>query len=73
LSSYREKIEITGLDCLVLAGKFKWILIELRNERKTLWRRIRREVEEEIENTDSVAPKPLVNIGHIGRLDGVQS
>lgn len=48
LSSYVEHKQITGLDCLRLDHKLAWAIKELRDERKTLWRRVRKEVEEEI-------------------------
>ena len=58
LSSYVEHKQITGLECLYLDSKFKWALKELREERKSLWRRVRREVEEEI-MTDTPASEPV--------------
>jgi hypothetical protein len=48
LSAYVANKEITGLECLVLDGKFKIAVKELRKERAMLWRRVRRETEEEI-------------------------
>ena len=48
LSSYVESHEITGLECLVIENKFKWAIKELRDERKTLWRRVPKVTEEEI-------------------------
>lgn len=72
LSSYVEHKEITGLQCLFLEGKFKLLLKELRAERASLWRRVRREIEERTETDEPVnnkpAPKPLMGIQHIGRL-----
>jgi hypothetical protein len=58
LSSYVANREITGLECLVIDGKFKFALQSLKNERKSLWRRVRREIEEEI-TTDTPAAEPV--------------
>lgn len=55
LSSYVEHHEITGLECLVIDNKFKWAIKELREERKTLWRRVPKVEEEEVV-TDNAAP-----------------
>jgi hypothetical protein len=58
LSSYVEHKQITGLECLYLDSKFKWALKELREERKSLWRRVRKETEEEITTDTQAEPEP---------------
>lgn len=50
LSSYRANEDITGLQCVSLEAKFNWALRELKAERKKLWLRVKREVEEEIKS-----------------------
>jgi hypothetical protein len=55
LSSYVASGQISGLTCVTLTNKFTYMLKDLRNERKTLWRRVRHEVEEEIVSDDSEA------------------
>jgi hypothetical protein len=63
LSHYVECKEISGLECLVLTGKLKWALIELRNERKTLWRRVPKITEEEVATTILPQPVPTGEMG----------
>jgi hypothetical protein len=58
LSSYVEHKFIRGLDCLTLGGKFKYLIKELRDERKSLWRRVRHEIEEEV-TTDAPQAEPV--------------
>jgi hypothetical protein len=70
LSSYVVNAEISGLECLMLEGKFKLAIKELRNERATLWRRVKRKIEEETEHED--VPQPLVNIGIVQRGETVR-
>jgi len=48
LSGYVANGEISGLACISLARKFTLKIKDLRDERKTYWRRVRYEVEEEI-------------------------
>lgn len=67
LSSYVAEKFITGLECLVLDSRLKLALTELRKERASLWRRVKREIKEEVAVEE--APKPLIAIQHIGRLD----
>src|SRR6266699_81796 len=57
--------QITGLECIRLDNKFQCTLRGLKDQRKTLWRRVRREIEE-VTESDEVA-KPLVNIGVVTR------
>lgn len=48
LSSYVANKEITGLECLVVDSRFTHALKSLKDERKTLWRRVKRVEEEEV-------------------------
>lgn len=58
LSGYVANKEITGLQCIALDSKFKYILDSLKKERKTLWRRVRRE---EVIETEVVPDNVEVN------------
>lgn len=64
LSHYVESKQINGIQCIQLDNKFQYTLRILKNERKTLWRRITRKIEEK---TEKEAALPLVNIGLVAR------
>lgn len=61
LSHYVETKEITGLECLVIEGKFKYALLSLQKERKILWRRVPKITEEEVivEDTAKIEAGPV--------------
>lgn len=48
LSSYRANEDINGIQCVQLEARFNWALRELKAERKKLWLRVKREVEQEV-------------------------
>lgn len=61
LSSYVANKEITGLECLVVDSRFTHALKSLKDERKTLWRRVKRVEEEEV-TTDDVHDGERVSV-----------
>src|SRR6266403_813964 len=70
LSHYVDTKEINGIQCIQLDHKFQYTLRILKNERKTLWRRVKRKIKEEVEHEDVALP--LVNIGIIKRNETVR-
>jgi len=68
LSHYRETDQINGIQCIQLDHKFQYTLRILKNERKSLWRRVKRKIKEEIEDVT----QPLVNIGVVTRNEAVR-
>ena len=68
LSHYVDAKEINGIQCIQLDYRFQHALRTLKNERKTLWRRVKRKIKEE---TEDVA-LPLVNIGVVTRNETVR-
>jgi len=70
LSHYRDTDQINGIQCIQLDHKFQYTLRILKNQRKTLWRRVKRKIKEEIEQEDVALP--LVNIGVVTRNEPVR-
>jgi len=70
LSHYVDAKEINGIQCIQLDHKFQYTLRILKNERKSLWRRVKRKIKEEIEHEDVALP--LVNIGVVKRNEAVR-
>jgi len=70
LSHYVDAKEINGIQCIQLDHKFQYTLRILKNERKALWRRVKRKIKEEVEHEDVALP--LVNIGVVTRNETVR-
>lgn len=54
LSSYVAEKRITGLECLSMDAKLKAVIKEFREERAHLWRRVRKETQETVTESDPV-------------------
>ena len=70
LSHYVDAKEINGIQCIQLDHKFQYTLRILKNERKSLWRRVKRKIKEETKHEDVALP--LVNIGIVKRSEPVR-
>lgn len=61
LSYYVANGHITGINCVTLGNKFKYMLADLMKERKTLWRRVKRVTQEDIESEDITPSQGGIN------------
>jgi|ERR1035437_1351183 hypothetical protein len=59
LSSYVVNGYVNGLECLKLDARFKAVIKDIRAERASLWRRVKVELKDEVEDMPEVLHMPV--------------